>query len=231
MTVRCFLLERVPKQVRYLRRFTYSGDDGRPCPELEGGHEAWHRLDVTDDPVWDVEDHEEIRERGQQAEEAGDRDALRKLCTGDLWPHSDERWPEACAACGYEFAQEDPWQLHLRDLYKPVDLERFEELPQELEFGRLTTLQEAPPGAMWHAWWLTPHSRTEDPDGLSLVVKTPDGFDWHIDGTASYGQPGWEREGEPPNITVSPSIGTPNYHGFLVDGEFTDDLEGRTYDV
>jgi len=55
------------------------------------------------------------------------------------------------------------------------------------------------------------------PDGRSLVCIVPTGEDWYVDGPAANG-PGWTRTGEPPLVTVTPSIQTPNYHGFLTGG-------------
>jgi hypothetical protein len=41
---------------------------------------------------------------------------------------------------------------------------------------------------------------------------------------------GWTVTGEPPKITVSPSINMVGlYHGWLRDGVLSDDVEGRTY--
>ena len=42
---------------------------------------------------------------------------------------------------------------------------------------------------------------------------------------------GWIVTGEPPLITVSPSINTGSYHGFLRDGIIGNDVEGRNYDI
>lgn len=40
----------------------------------------------------------------------------------------------------------------------------------------------------------------------------------------------WSRTGEPPRITVAPSINEVGvFHGFIRDGLITDDVEGRTY--
>src|SRR5690349_19716063 len=61
-----------------------------------------------------------------------------------------------------------------------------------------------------------------------LVLRLPDGTDWLIDGLSTNGG-GWIVTGEPPNITASPSIQSPGYHGYLQNGVLTDDIEGRTY--
>jgi hypothetical protein len=87
-------------------------------------------------------------------------------------------------------------------------------------------IQPAPVGAMWDAHWLTgldvggarPFG---GPDGLTLIVRTPGG-DWVIDGPSfkdgkPWG-PGWRRTGEPPHLTVNPSINMPGFHGWLKNG-------------
>lgn len=40
---------------------------------------------------------------------------------------------------------------------------------------------------------------------------------------------GWDVEGDIENLTVSPSINMPQYHGWIKDGYVTADIEGRTY--
>lgn len=43
---------------------------------------------------------------------------------------------------------------------------------------------------------------------------------------------GWKVEGEPPALTVTPSIHCAGvYHGYITDGVIADDIEGRTYDA
>jgi hypothetical protein len=85
-----------------------------------------------------------------------------------------------------------------------------------------TTVQPAPVGAMWDCdWFAGCHESSglkydRHPDGMVLCVRCPDG-DWLIDGP-SQGGGRWERTGEAPNITVTPSILQPRYHGWLRDG-------------
>lgn len=118
---------------------------------------------------------------------------------------ADPRWPKKCEDCGYEYQPEDHWQWGERQLYERSDTKE------------LVALQEAPVGAMWNADWLKGSHRIKDrPDGLVLTVRTPDG-DWVIDGGSSNGN-GWERTGEPPMITASPSIICGSYHGWLRNG-------------
>ncbi len=59
-----------------------------------------------------------------------------------------------------------------------------------------------------------------------ICVVCPNGQHWLIDSKSSNGE-GWRVSGELPNITVSPSILIPGYHGFLQNGVFTADIEGR----
>lgn len=134
-----------------------------------------------------------------------EREHTGELVAGDTHPHDDPRWPKACA-CGHVFDESDDWQHHVQRLYARSD------------GGPLTTLRHAPPGAMWDAHWYT---SMKGPDGRTLVVRLPNGFDWVVDGPASNGQ-GWARTGQPPIVTATPSIlageGARQYHGWLRDG-------------
>lgn len=119
-------------------------------------------------------------------------------------PHDDPRWPRKCEGCAYEFQPEDTWQLFQELLYVRSDT------------GEEVTLREAPVGAMWDAFWLP----WKGPDGRSLVVMTPAG-EWTIDGP-SEGGGHWTRTGEPPKVTVQPSINFPGkFHGWLTAGVLT----------
>lgn len=65
-----------------------------------------------------------------------------------------------------------------------------------------------------------------------LMVRLPGGIDFCIDSRADSpgGESGWTVTGEPPAITVSPSINVMHhYHGFIREGVITDDCEGRRY--
>ena len=105
-------------------------------------------------------------------------------------------------------------------------------------------IAQAPDG---HSWRKTPQitARPANPNDRSgflsphywrdwadkrppICVVCPNGETWEIDRWSSNGT-GWTVTGDPPNITCSPSIIAGNYHGFLRDGAFTDDLERRTY--
>lgn len=59
-----------------------------------------------------------------------------------------------------------------------------------------------------------------------LCIVGPNGEQWEIDRKSSNGD-GWVVTGEWPNISCTPSIVLRGYHGFLQNGEFTADVEGR----
>lgn len=121
----------------------------------------------------------------------------------------DPRWPVRCEACSYVFAEDDEWQVFTR--------RRYDTASERPEAGDL--------------FWLPAHGA--DGEHPTLMAICPNGASWNIDGRSSNG-PGWTRTGDPPNITVAPSIwvqwpGPEGYHGFLQNGVWTPDLEGRTY--
>ncbi len=119
---------------------------------------------------------------------------------------ADPRWPKKCV-CGYEFVANDYWQYNVHALYMRCDTQA------------LVTLYDAPAGAMWDApWHKGHHGKFAKPDGLYIVVRTPAG-DWLVDGPSSNNNgAGWQRTGTPPQISVTPSIGFPNFHGWLRNG-------------
>lgn len=79
--------------------------------------------------------------------------------------------------------------------------------------------EELQPGDMWY-------SSTPKAGEKVLVIKLPCGDAWR-----PIGPNGWNITGEPPNITARPSIMCEHYHGWLTDGVFSDDLEGRTHNL
>lgn len=134
----------------------------------------------------------------------------------------DPRWATKCQHCDYAFTHEDAFQLFTEHLYRRADT------------GALTTLRDAPAGAIWNAEWLAGQPQSTGPDGRSLQVKLPNGRHWSIDSIASNcdqkDRPHkcWVRHGEPPVITVDKrgdtcnagagSIWAGDYHGFLING-------------
>ena len=152
-------------------------------------------------------------------------DGYRSLTAPPETPHDAPGWPAFCElGCGYEFTEADHWQDIQDQLYQRAP-------------GEFYTLRDAPPGAMWDAWWMPDNWR--GPDGIALMVKCPNGCDWHVDGQASNctrkGEPHacWVRHGDPrqANITVDKngdtcaagagSILAGDYHGFLQAGILT----------
>lgn len=98
------------------------------------------------------------------------------------------------------------------------------------------------PGDMYYAPWqlepayreglsaryFTEHSETRAP----VVVILPDGTPFCVDQRAwnngGYFGDGWTVTGDVPVITVSPSINVVgSYHGYIIEGEITDDIDGR----
>jgi hypothetical protein len=128
-----------------------------------------------------------------------------RITITDAFANDDPRWPTACA-CGYAFVDADHRQLFVDRLYRRSDT------------GRETTLDEAPPGAMWDGEPDPEHAKNmTGPDGISLVVKLPDGSAWCVDGTSSSGGR-WTRHGKPPKVTALPSVDTGRWHGHLISG-------------
>jgi hypothetical protein len=127
----------------------------------------------------------------------------------ERYPHDDPRWPTACARCGAAVDPSDEWQVFAERLYVRAD-----------GGGGEHVLRELPAGAMYDATWLLDMPDMRGPDGRSLHVRLPDGFDWGIDCPAKGGGH-WTRSGEAPRITARPSILTPGYHGWLTDGVLT----------
>lgn len=197
----CFWLEPTDRVRRHLRR--YAGSQGRPgegtCAVSEQGlHQTWVRIEDAD-AVW--------REPDQAA---GGRKSLKNDEVGDFI--GDKRWPTACR-CGYKFRDDDLRQVVTDLIYRRADT------------GEEMTLRDAPPGALWDAWWLRGErvgaAQYGGPDGRVITVKTPAG-PWVVDGPPmDQPEQQWIRTGQPPKITVRPSIriGSPvRYCAFLTNG-------------
>lgn len=162
--VKVFWLEPTTQKRLELRR--YANDSS--CSAKPYGmqcHDARVALETIDDPTDSLHGY---------GPAAADADSWKS----DRITRADPRWPSHCA-CGYAFADDDTWQVNYDHLYEarggPHD-------------GALFDLREAPPGAMWDASWY----RDRDgggpwtgPDGISLVVKLPNGHDWCVDQQAS----------------------------------------------
>jgi hypothetical protein len=192
--IQCFLLEPTEQCDVSLRRFRFSAQ--AKCPGPYGYHN--HKTAAVERLPYKPE------VPGQSADYTG---AVLEVAK------SEPRWPAKCAHCSYVFVPDDQWQTCAERLYRRSDT------------GELVTMAGAPPGAMWFADWLKQavwdDERYRAPDGHVLAVRTPGG-DWIVDGPASNG-PGWTREGEPPYVTVRPSIKMGDrYHGFLTNGVLRD---------
>lgn len=168
------------------------------CPVHGDHHEAWALLG---------DEHEPISEQ--------------RYIEARYVEHTDSRWPRVCA-CGYVFDPEaDAWQVYPEQLWEAPDGQRYTLRPPT----DLAGAAPAPPGAMWDCWWfIDADDPWRGPDGRSLMVRLPSGEDWLIDGPSATGGR-WSRHGEPPRLTVVPSIRSQRYHGFLTDGVFTEDMD------
>ena len=218
MPTRCFLLLPTDTVRRWLRRYTGHRKQGSRGEWTCAA--GWHQAMVLFDEaaaVW-----EERVER-----EGPPRVVLRTVTHRETErpPEDDPRWPTTCEKCVYVFDDEDAKQFFYDLIYRRKDT------------GALTTLRDAPPGAMWDAWWLRGLSGGQvlggpADDGRRLMVKCPNGREWFIDGRASNcTKPKddqhrcWVRHGEPPDLVVDKrgvtcqagagSILAGDYHGFL----------------
>jgi hypothetical protein len=201
MPIQCFWLEPTDRQKRYLRR--YNGN--LKCTGPMSYHDAMTFVDESREVMGEVHGSRCWVDDGKTA--------------ADFKGHP--LWPTHCV-CGYEFQENDEWQLFGTHIYRRAT-------------GEETTLRDAPEGAMWDATWFHDHPGWCGPDGRSILCKVPTNHDWHIDGPCSNctrpNEPHkcWVRHGEPPNLTVDKngdtcaagagSILTRTWHGFLRNGE------------
>lgn len=99
-------------------------------------------------------------------------------------------------------------------------------------------------GDMWPAPWLIDMDRANPAsrwvsaeyrrDWLGkrppMVVVLPGYGEWCIDSPMSGTKLGWLVTGQPPAVTITPSINCEGiYHGFILDGVVGDDVEGRRF--
>jgi hypothetical protein len=184
--IQCFWLEPTELGRSSLRRYENHPYDPMPPPSCPENRMRYHDTDVV---------------LGDIPYPFGTADSDP---TPEDIPHDDPRWPKACDVCGTPFKDDDHWQHNVHRLYRGS--------PD----GKLYSLRDAPPGAMYAATWYP----KKGPDGIALHVCLPPGGGddyWFVDGSASNG-PGWTRTGTVPLITARPSIMTKRYHGFLTDG-------------
>lgn len=128
----------------------------------------------------------------------------------------DPRWPAECQKC---FASVGVKFERTRSIAPMYGVE---------SDPMIRALEDAPPGWMWNRDDLPEEWRGKD--GMCLSMKLPDGADWLMDGPAQncpdiahhghagHGECGWTRLGIAPQITVTPSVSSPRFHGWLRDG-------------
>jgi hypothetical protein len=186
--IQCFLIEPTNRTERKLRRYRFSSDGEGKCPGKYGYHNG--HTDYGEGRC-----HEETTDGGHKVWKWDEGE--------DMPPKDDPRWAKTCDDCSYVFRPQDEWQVFREVIYVRKDS------------GALMTLRDCPPGAMWDADWYP----DKGGDGHSWCVCLPPGNGdyWNIDGYAKGGGK-WTRTGEAPNLTASPSILTPRYHGFLRNG-------------
>jgi hypothetical protein len=232
---RTFWLEPTDTVAVGLRRFTYGGKDSAGRFTCESGS------------------HSMLVYIGNAPAIYRDTDHGRVLDTQPPTPRHDERWPIACA-CGYVFsvadgaadqnAIGDEWQDWQELLYRRADTGELVTLrdhdpdktaPAGRLLGAVAPPPTAPPGASWDAWWMPASWR--GPDGIALMVRCPNGHDWHVDGEASNctrkgdrAHKCWVRHGDARQCAVTVdkngetcaagggSIQAGDYHGFMVAG-------------
>jgi len=251
--VRCFLLEPTHMAMVTLRRYRSSNDGGAECPGPMSYHDATSGIIAIVDAtfarhVWDAA-------AGTWQELDQVTGSVPDFTRDDSWvhitrsqhdeiPHEDPRWPTSCAGCGYEFAVEDPWQGNYDLMYRRNDI------TPDMQHPDLMTLRQAPPGAMWWAWWIGKSWRPQV-GGHPVVVRLPNGTDWMPDNQASNcgkrkdGGDGtdpdyrnhhcWILHGTPPDLTADQNgvtctagagsilsgQGASQWHGFLRNGYLT----------
>lgn len=128
---------------------------------------------------------------------------------------------------------------------KLIDIEQYKAEAQAQGMDRLWWHKLLKPGDMYYcSWYFDPGKDSREelwPSMYSkyyieeyskyrspIIVVCPNGSTWMVDQKSNNGE-GWQVAGEAPKITCTPSILVSGYHGFLTDGVFTDDLEGKKY--
>ena len=112
------------------------------------------------------------------------------------------------------------WECYMVEYAGQTEPELFEDggsfshAQWKLADGTIVQIDGLRPGAMWFD------------DDCGLCVLLPCKIIWHPDRSDRT----WKRTGDPPNVTITPSINAVGtYHGYLTNGALTDDLEGRTF--
>lgn len=182
---------------RDLRRFNY-GSKGKVCPGRPSSAEFPQGHDATNTIGFvPADDAERVH--------------------GDNWPHDDEHWPSKCDHCDYVFEDEDEWQRNDNPMYRR---------PDGVEFALWGSLKDVPAGTVMRLPWADEYMSARHPQRTpSWRVQLPDGGEWVTSQQASGGG-FWTIEGEPPMMTVTPSIwhnqSSGGWHGWIRNGELVD---------
>lgn len=211
MPVQTFWLEQTDRVLNGLRR--YAG--GKACSGPMGYHDAIAFLG-SGPGVYTEDGH-------------------LKLTAGVGVPHDDPRWPTKCASCEYTFVEDDPFQEWQDRIWVRTD--NGQERILRAHIDQNSPIPAAEAGACWNASWMSPVSE----DDIYLMVRCPDLHDWAVDSRASNCtlpddsvHRCWIRHGDPRecHVTVDKngatcsagagSIQTPNWHGFLRNGELVE---------
>lgn len=235
MSTRCFLLEPTDQVELSLRRYR-SGD--AKCYKSPHGYcnvsVVLERLSIADLAARGWPMHQGRPEHGDLGLE-----------------HQDPRWPRQCG-CGYAFRDDDVWQANPTMLYRRSDggdlvtLDNapvgamwfapwYSESPEWRGPDGQTLVVRVPPN---HDWIID--SRASNCDSPCATCKRPYNKHPH-DGGCRYvdARPHkcWVRHGTPPNVHVDKagltcgagggSIAVPGYHGFLHNGELSDDVDRK----
>jgi hypothetical protein len=108
-----------------------------------------------------------------------------------------------------------PW------IFDPLDELKLLTAPDRRRVPMITAERRGELGYLSEHYW-----RDWASSRAPICVTCPNGEQWEIDRKSGNGT-GWTVTGALPLITCSPSIVVEGYHGFLREGEFTPDLEGR----
>lgn len=206
--VECFWIEETGRARLRMRRFTFATRDDRP-QGTPGYRDCASGTNIGCSAIVDTD--RLIRPRFDETEHG----KVLRLVPKRQWPPARE-WPQACDSCGEELPKDAHRVLDQIMVYVRAN-------GATLELRGWGDKHAA--GALFDSWWHRPDGGPGT-DGIYLVAVCPDGTHWHVDAQASGGGH-WTRTGDPrnpPTLTVSPSIQTGTYHGFLTNGRFTDDL-------
>lgn len=207
MGTKCFLLTRIPKVRKWLRRYS-----SRNCTQQESYHNGMFLLGDFDEPLPGPDDYEVERNPKPAAD--------------------DPRWPATCDKDGFRFDDSDERQLFSLRLWADASGRLFtlrEDTPPGAMWfawwyrhdGKCGFHPNGDCDPRGHLIVRLPGGWDWDIDSRASNCTKPDDFTHRC----------WVRHGEPPSITVDKngvtcgagagSILAGNYHGFLRNGELT----------